>query len=201
MKKHIFSFCLYSLNNFITFLLLLVFFSLFSCKQDLDVKTYTIDKRGHDGQLAKSMGNSHVNPFFSWDAPKTWVREKSQMLELGKWEVKDKNNDLASANIIVLTKKASNINDNVNRWREQISLKKISAKDIKKITKSAKGKLGIFSWFRIVNMPKKKAILAAIVPYKDYSIFIKLIGSAQVIVENELAFIKLVKSIKTDAKT
>ncbi len=153
---------------------LLTLFLAASCG-DSGVQNYTLPK-DEAGARAPEMappvaGAAHGGSELSWTAPEGWVPTSATPMKLAAFAVPQ----AGECYLMILGGEGGGLVGNVNRWRGQIGLPAQSSAEIKASAKQLKGRLGPFLAFRIENPAHpERAILAAILPLKDRTAFVKL---------------------------
>ena len=89
---------------------------------------------------------------------------------------------------------AGGIEKNVNRWRRQLNLIPISIENINK-EEINNPLLGNYYLFHEINNQENKAIIAAIIPQKDNTIFIKMNTSKLLSYDRKYEFILFCQSL------
>jgi len=89
---------------------------------------------------------------------------------------------------------AGGIEQNVNRWRMQLNLPPISIEDINK-EQMKNPLLGDYYLFHEANNVENQAIIAAIIPQKDNTVFIKMNTSALLSYDRKYEFILFCQSL------
>ncbi len=106
---------------------------------------------------------------------------------------------MGELSIIQLGGEGGGLEANVNRWRGQIGLGPLSRFEIEAEAENGVSELGNYQLFRLINLGKKEsAFLTAIFSLESSVLFIKLITSADGIVELEKDFKAFCSSMKRD---
>lgn len=136
------------------------------------------------------------NPF-AWDVPAGWTAKAASSMRIGSLTTPDG----GEASIIALAGEAGGVTANVNRWRGQVGLGTADEAAIKKSAQKGSSGLGEYQWFKIINdQAADKAMLVAIVPAGDQTLFVKLMGGKDLLQKNETKFLALCKSIRRSDK-
>ena len=184
------------IKNQTTFILLAIM--LLSCDTDDHVRTYRLPK-------IKTSKNPHqikdvkIKPSgFTWKKPDSWIPSRSSSMRLASFEI-PYSGGVGELSIIQLGGEGGGLEANVNRWRGQIGLGPLSRLEIEAEAENGVSELGNYQLFRLINLEKKEsAFLAAIFPLESSALFIKLIASADGIVDLEKDFKAFCSSMKRD---
>ena len=108
----------------------------------------------------------------------------------------DKNSNIVNENvsISIFPGEAGGIVQNVNRWRRQLNLNPLSLDNINKEAMN-NPLLGNYYLFHETNDKENKSIIAAIIPQKDNTIFIKMNTSALLSYDRKYEFILFCQSL------
>jgi hypothetical protein len=151
-------------------------------------------------ELPKLTPSSPVKKEFEWITPENWIEHPTSGLRLGSFiipEVPNTSGGTAEVFIIKLLGEGGGRISNVNRWREEVGLPSLSENEMGKLINRDAGRLGDFEWFEMVNPSAPKiAILAAIIPYQNATLFVKGIGSPTLLKQHKDAFLRVCRSIQ-----
>ena len=99
-----------------------------------------------------------------------------------------------NVSISIFPGNAGGIEQNVNRWRRQLNLTPISINNINQ-EEMNNPLLGNYYLFHEINNKENKAIIAAIIPQEDNTIFIKMNTSALLSYDRKYEFILFCQSL------
>ena len=97
--------------------------------------------------------------------------------------------------VIQLGGDGGGLKSNVNRWRGQLNLEPMSLIEIEKDIVKKEGQLNIFSMIQIINQEMDSAFLCAIIPTRNYTIFVKLSLKPNGIIEIKDDFVTFCSSL------
>tara|TARA_B100000927_G_scaffold209818_1_gene170591 strand:+ start:318 stop:893 length:576 start_codon:yes stop_codon:yes gene_type:complete len=183
-----------SVNLFYTLIVLIVC----SCQSEKQVNVYKVKKT--DALLAKQ-NEKEKKTGLNWTAPNNWIEKKPTDFRLASYDIKTSNGDLVDLSITVFPGDAGGIESNVNRWRRQINLNPLNLNGIMNEALIESSMLGEYYVFDLVNQNNNQGMLATIIPNYNNSnsiketIFVKMIGSLQVLEELKYEFELFCKSI------
>lgn len=170
-----------------------------ACDDSKKISTYKAESSNAVDVEQKTTEKTHT---LIWDIPQGWKEEKlAYTMQTAVFSVADdgdKNQSLepAVASITILSGTAGGVFQNVNRWRQQVGLNPIQdEKTVLASAKKIKGKLKRIKWYSIIENNSDQGVFAAIIPDKDNTIFVKLIGPVKILKSNESKFITFVSSI------
>ena len=108
----------------------------------------------------------------------------------------DKNSNIVNENvsISIFPGEAGGVVQNVNRWRRQLNLNPLSLENINKEAMN-NPLLGDYYLFHETNDKENKSIIAAIIPQKDNTIFIKMNTSALLSYDRKYEFTLFCQSL------
>ncbi|MBI2336158.1 MAG: hypothetical protein HYU97_05295 [Deltaproteobacteria bacterium] len=183
-----------------------------ACQDGRSVKTHSVPKEvqpptsmsSPHGQsspeLTISQGQAQGHGTLHWKTPQDWQEKpSSSSIRLASFMApgKDGNPDSAAdVSIVVLAGQAGGVIANVNRWREQVGLGPLNEGELEKVTQRAKGALGPFAWFKIINDANPSAaIFVASIAMADQVVFVKMAGPEETLVYNQSKFVSLCQSL------
>ena len=135
-----------------------------------------------------------------YTTPEDWKAVKpSSPIVFGAFRLPGSSNTSPEVTITPLPGKSGSLLDNINRWRRQIGLEKISEepKDLKKIKVAGNE----FSSLELTGPagPKQQRMLVTFCKRGQTTWFFKLLASADMVAKNQAAFEAFVKSVRFDA--
>lgn len=169
-----------------------------SCQNEKQVNVYKVKKT--DALLAKQ-NEKEKKSGLNWTAPSNWIEKKPTDFRLASYDIKTSNGDLVDLSITVFPGDAGGIESNVNRWRRQINLSPLNLNAIMNEALIESSMIGEYYVFDLTNQNNNQGMLATIIPNFNNSnsiketIFVKMIGSLQVLEELKYEFILFCKSI------
>lgn len=133
---------------------------------------------------------------FTWIIPQDWVESEGNSIRIGSFKFFGKsNNDAADLSVVILSASGGGLVANINRWRGQLELNPLSDSQVMKEVISLKGKLGVFKTTFIKNTKSNNGILGAIFSTEEKTLFVKALGSLEVLKLNQEKFNDFVGSI------
>ncbi|MCB0422293.1 MAG: hypothetical protein KDD61_14945 [Bdellovibrionales bacterium] len=193
--------------NLKPFVMMVLVVSVIGCYQkEKNVKVYDIPKLKPQQPLGSAMmsgdessgsGESMVASAGSggnlkWVTPKSWKEVKSQSaMRLVSFNTQESGG--ADVSIVSLGAMAGGEESNVNRWRDQVGLGPLSGEEISNSAMSGQSPVGPYRWFRIYGA--SSAIFVAIIKPGGQTIFVKMMGEAEELRNNEKPFLELVRSL------
>jgi hypothetical protein len=135
----------------------------------------------------------HVHRPYDFDLPKEW-KEKDSTSGMRLLSFSDSTGSL-DGSLVVLGKQASDLPSNINRWREQIGLSKISDEECLKSLGEGMSKLGNFKTLHIKG-PEGQGILAGVFLLGEKVLFAKMMGPSAQTSTEEGRFIAFCTSLR-----
>lgn len=126
-------------------------------------------------------------------------RDRNFVLNVDSQTIVDKNSNIVNENvsISIFPGEAGGIKQNVNRWRRQLNLTPLPLDNINKEAMN-NPLLGDYYLFHEINDKENKSIIAAIIPQKDNTIFIKMNTSALLSHDRKYEFTLFCQSLYLD---
>ena len=123
-------------------------------------------------------------------------RDRDFVWDTDSRTIVDKNSNIVNENvsISIFPGEAGGIVQNVNRWRRQLNLNPLSLENINKEAMN-NPLLGDYYLFHETNDKENKSIIAAIIPQKDNTIFIKMNTSALLSYDRKYEFTLFCQSL------
>ncbi len=158
---------------------------LFSCDSNKNITSFKI----------KNPYLSEDDRDFVWDADSRTIVDKNPTSNT-PIQFLDKNSNIVNENvsISIFPGEAGGIVQNVNRWRRQLNLNPLSLDNINKEAMN-NPLLGDYYLFHETNDKENKSIIAAIIPQKDNTIFIKMNTSALLSYDRKYEFTLFCQSL------
>lgn len=174
-------------------LFLSVVFFLLDCSAPEYIRTTTTSKR--DFSASAPMQSASLG----WETPAGWHEQEAGGMRVASFWVGDSKDGLdaaADGSIVILGGDGGGEAANVNRWRGQIGLSPVGAREIVVAARKEQGALGPFSWWSLTNAATNHGILIAVIHNKDQTVFIKLSGPLKTLAPNKEEFLQLCRSVK-----
>ena len=164
---------------------------LFSCDTGDKTRTYRLPKAENKPQIKNNVNQASG---FNWEKPESWIPSSGSSMRLASFSVPytDGKGDLS---VIKLGGEGGGLQSNVNRWRRQLNLEPLNINEIEKLIDRIEGKMGFYSLLQIVNENTADAVLCAILPLDNSTIFIKLSIDSNKITEVKDDFIYFCSSL------
>lgn len=142
---------------------------------------------------------------FTWTTPATWEEAQGHSMRAGSWRVKGQ--PKTDCSLSLLPGLGGDMLDNVNRWRNQMRVKPMSAAEVAALPrKKMLGEDAVFVNIigAYAGMGAGKAeggarMLGLLLTLPGRAVFLKFTGPAEVVAANEAAFVQLAASIKPAA--
>ena len=162
----------------------------FSCESKDNITVYQIKK------TSPHKANETISEL-KWAPPKNWIEKVPGEMRLASFDAFDSNNKTADVSITIFPGNVGGIENNVNRWRQQIEL---PAQSLENILTEAEQRtfplLGDALIFMLNNKKNSKGIIAVMIPnQKNQTIFVKMIGNSNSIIELKYEFDLFCQSI------
>lgn len=179
--------------NIITKYIAFVFFLAFSsCVEQEHVRVYKI-KKAKSNKSTQDISKSEAKQKFEWDAPKKWKEVVGHSMRIASFQLPG-NGDLS---ITSFSGSSGGVKANVNRWENQIGILPSSIEDINQISENRISRLGRYQIYELKNEENKDlAIIAAIFPLKDITLFVKLSINPNSLDEHRAEFVEFCDSIR-----
>lgn len=124
--------------------------------------------------------------------PKTWITSPPNPMRKGSWSITQADGSKAEIAVTVFPGDVGGDTANVNRWRGQIGLEKLSDEKIK----SDQSSLNVGSLtgrvYHLVSTDEKKSTTAVILPKNNATWFFKLTGDTATVNAEKDSFLKMV---------
>jgi len=155
-------------------------------------------------ELQKALDTSVARPSLTWKTPKGWIEGKGSSMRLVTFHSKGKSGSI-ECSIISLGGQAGGLQSNVIRWIKQINVSVPPQNQLKDFLKrqSILKTEGGFS-ITVIDLteltdPKQSqasSMIGSIAELADQTIFVKMTGSREAVVEHRDQFESLCKSLK-----
>ena len=157
--------------NIITkYIILPLLLAFSSCAEEKHIRVYKI-KKAKLNKSIEEIDNSETKPNFAWDVPKKWKEVEGHSMRIASFQLPG-NGDLS---ITSFSGSSGGVKANVNRWEKQIGIVPSSIEDINQISENRISRLGRYQVYELKKEENKDlAIIAAIFPLKDVTLFVKL---------------------------
>ena len=124
--------------------------------------------------------------------PPHWIASPPNPMRKGSWSIAKPNSSKADITVTVFPGDVGGDAANVNRWRGQLGLEKVSEEKIK----SAQTSLSVGNLsgrvYNITSTDGNKSTVAVILPKNNASWFFKLSGDTPIVTAEKEAFLKMV---------
>jgi len=144
--------------------------------------------------LAQTDTQSHPSEF-KWDLPEGWTYEAGSGMRMATFKF---NIDGApiECTLVKLGAMAGGLLQNINRWRGQIGLAASNENDLSSSLVNLKGQMGEFKLTEQLNPETNQAILASIFESNQFTLFVKIMASADQIKKVKDSFTSFSASIR-----
>ena len=124
--------------------------------------------------------------------PKTWITSPANPMRKGSWSITQADGSKAEIAVTVFPGDVGGDTANVNRWRGQLGLEKISDDKIKSDQSSLTvGNLN-GRVYHLISTDGKKSTTAVILPKNNATWFFKLTGDTAIVNAEKASFLKMV---------
>ena len=173
-----------SIKYYIFTILFLV--SLCSCKEKSEL--YKVPNESFQTVASlKSTSDSFITA--NWKFPNYWIRQSDQKMRIATFAVsKDKHS--LEVTVLRFPGQTGALLQNINRWRNQLSLQPILLNEISSYIKSVSVGDITYDLVEINNKHEKKSMKVAIIRKDAYSWFIKIFGDS-IFLQDELDNFKI----------
>jgi hypothetical protein len=189
--------------------LIILPFILSACKPEPKVSTYEVKsentpvvaKANSDSDKTSNTMNSNaalqaeVASFSEpkWGSiPKSWIAAAPNPMRKGSWTVTSSDGSKAEIAITVFPGDVGGDAANVNRWRGQLGLEKISEDKIKSSQNPLSAGNLTGRVYELTSADAKKSTVAVIVPKDNATWFFKLTGDTTIVNSEKESFLKMV---------
>ena len=183
-------------------------FMLLGCNRT-EISSYQIPKEKETKATTPPASSPLSNPITNqkpelvWALPSGWKELPADQMRVGHFEIKGSDGEEARVTIIPLPGIAGGDLNNVNRWREQISLPPITEEEFKKLDEKveiAGVTAHLYDLSGNAPDPKQKMhILASMIMKDGVSWFFKMTGNDKLVQQQKPAFIQFLKSVQFKA--
>ena len=181
------------MNIIIKYIILSLLLTFLSCVEENHVRVYKI-KKAKSAEPIKEINNSEVKPSFEWNVPKEWKEVPGHSMRIASFQLPG-DGDLS---ITSFSGSSGGVKANVNRWENQIGLASSSTEEINQMSQNRISRLGKYQIYELKNEKDESlAILAAIFPLKDLTLFVKLSINQNGLDKNRGQFVEFCDSIRS----
>lgn len=156
----------------------------------------------NDPQLQKALDASVAKAPLSWRTPEGWSEEKGSSMRVVTFRTKDDTGGI-ECSIVTLGGQAGGVQSNVVRWMKQINLDVPPTGQLREFlsrqeTLKAEGgfNLKMIDMTEFVQEASFPSMIAAIAELQDMTIFVKMTGAKESLIENRDKFKSLCQSLK-----
>jgi hypothetical protein len=160
-----------------------------------NTRSYQLKKTNKTHTIDKVVENRDKSTKLIWEKPDSWIPSEGSSMRLASFAI-PYSVGTGDLSVIQLGGDGGGLKSNVNRWRGQLNLGPIDLFDIEKDIVKEKGQLNIYKTIQIINQEVDSAFLCAIIPYGNYTIFVKLSLKPIGIMEVKDDFITFCSSLK-----
>ncbi len=157
-----------------------------------------------DMGLQQGLDASVVKTPLSWETPKEWAEKTGSGMRLATFVSLDEKHPVETT-IISLGGEAGGDAANVTRWMRQIQIEVPPAEELEdfisrqeRLTSVSNLPVLMVDLTSFQNQPDSPSMIAAIIEREGATIFVKMNGSRQAVLENRGRFKALVQSIKVN---
>ena len=152
-------------------------FLIFSCDSCNHTRTYHLPKIHKENILDKTEPKKFQSSDIIWEKPESWIASKGSSMRMASFQVPF-STGFGDLSIMKLGGEGGGIVANVNRWRQQIGLGPLIETQIMKQAYYGESDLGSYQVFKLTNDSNSDvAMLAAILPMNNSTLYIKLTAS------------------------
>lgn len=180
-----------------------------ACKPEPKISTYEVKSENAPAQAKVSEGSSNKNNAMTGNAtmqaevasfsepkwgsiPKTWVVSPPNPMRKGSWSVTQSDGSKAEIAVTVFPGDVGGDAANVNRWRGQLGLEKVSEDKIKSEQSSITADHLPGRVYQLTSTDGKKSTTAVILPKNNATWFFKLSGDTAIVNAEKESFLKMV---------
>jgi len=155
-------------------------------------------------ELQRALDASVARPPLAWKTPEGWTEEKGSSMRLATFRSKGKGGSI-ECSIISLGGQAGGLQSNVIRWIRQLNISVpppnqlnhfLSRQSVIKTDGGFSITIIDLAEFTDPNHKQTPSMMGAIAELTDQTIFVKITGSREAVVENRDQFLSLCKSLK-----
>jgi hypothetical protein len=180
-----------------------------ACKPEPKISTYEIKSENAPTPTKVTESSSSKNTAMKGDAsmqaevasfaepkwgtiPKTWITSAPNPMRKGSWSITDSDGTKAEIAVTVFPGDVGGDAANVNRWRGQLGLEKISEDKIKAEQTPIKSASLTGRVYQLISADGKKSTTAVILPKDNATWFFKLTGDTAIVNTEKESFFKMV---------
>jgi hypothetical protein len=134
-----------------------------------------------------------------WTVPPGWADKGASGMRAGSFTVQGTNSQAADISVIAMQTWNGQELDNVNRWRAQVGLQRITAEELPKNTTPVQIAGTEAPMFEMAGTPldgsKPTRILVAVLPLPDVAWYFKMSGDDALVAEHKAAFVTFLASV------
>jgi hypothetical protein len=164
-------------------------------RSDQQIRVYRLVKAPLESPMAeKAAPPASATPQIKWKLPDGWVEGSPSTMRYASFAATEENGEKVDISVVTFPGEGGSDLDNVNRWRQQISLGAVEADELNSIiTPLQTGQIN-FSTADLVG-PNSRT-LAAWVRRDGRSWFFKLTGSKDAVEKEKSNFVKFLHSVR-----
>lgn len=173
-----------------------------ACSRD-EVRVYQAAKETPPA-LPPAQGNPHgmgapERKAVAWTVPQGWTDKGASGMRAGSFGVTGTNGQAADVSVIAMQTWSGQELDNVNRWRAQVGLQRITAEELPQNTTTIPVAGLNASLFDMAGTPfdgdKPTRILVAVLPLPQVAYYFKMSGDDALVAAQKNTFVEFLKSV------
>ncbi|MDP6613824.1 MAG: hypothetical protein QF835_02250 [Candidatus Marinimicrobia bacterium] len=180
-------------------ILLFLVFLMLSCDSNNHIRTYHLPKIHHtNNETFQTKSQKPQLSGFTWEKPDSWIPSQGSSMRIASFDVPF-STGMGDLSVMELGGDGGGLVANVNRWRGQIGLEPLEESEIRAQAQPGESKIGPYEIFQLINDSNSNtAMLTAILPMNNSTLYIKLTASKDGIIDLEKDFKTFCSSIKHD---
>ena len=179
-------------------ILLFLVFLMLSCDSSNHIRTYHLPKNITKNEPQKNKIIESRSSGFTWEKPDSWIPSQGSSMRIASFDVPF-STGMGDLSVMELGGEGGGLVANVNRWRGQIGLDPLEDNEIRAQAQPGESDVGPYQIFQLINDSNSDtAMLTAILPMNNSTLYIKLTASIDGIMDLEKDFKTFCSSIKHD---
>ena len=169
-----------------------------SCDSSNHIRTYHLPKNITKNEPQKNKIIESRSSGFTWEKPDSWIPSQGSSMRIASFDVPF-STGMGDLSVMELGGEGGGLVANVNRWRGQIGLEPLEENEIRAQAQPGESDVGPYQIFQLINDSNSDtAMLTAILPMNNSTLYIKLTASIDGIMDLEKDFKTFCSSIKYD---
>ena len=169
-----------------------------SCDSSNHIRTYHLPKNITKNEPQKNKIIESRSSGFTWEKPDSWIPSQGSSMRIARFDVPF-STGMGDLSVMELGGEGGGLVANVNRWRGQIGLEPLEENEIRAQAQLGESDVGPYQIFQLINDSNSDtAMLTAILPMNNSTLYIKLTASIDGIMDLEKDFKTFCSSIKHD---